>query len=290
MYKILAFCAVACLFFGCIKDSNPPIPAYIYVPSMDFISRGYATDGTASQRITDAWVSVNGQLIGINNFPTLLPVILNDSTQDYTISVRAGIENDGILNKKFSYPFLTRHIETRRLEAGSVDTIRPSTGYDPTANIINLEDFEGVGVAFGADRDGNANTNIIKSQADVFEGSFSGQIVVDSLNIVCTAATTSFYSRLQPASSAFAVYLELNYKTDLPIAVGLIARYSNSSTEVIQLGGMNPKSTWNKIYFNLSPTIFTKNAESYAVYFEVINSSQKTAPKIFIDNVKLLHY
>jgi hypothetical protein len=290
MYKIFAFCAVASLLFGCIKDSNPPIPAYIYVPSMDFISRGYNVDGTASQRITDVWISVDGQLIGINNLPALLPVILNDSTQDYTVTVRAGIENDGILNRKFSYPFLTRHIESRRLVAGQVDTVRAITGYDPAASIINLEDFESVGVAFGADRDGNVNTKIIKSQADVFEGDFSGQIIVDSLNIVCTAATSSFYSRLQPTGSAYSVYLELNYKTDLPIAVGLIARYSNSSTEVIQLGGVNPKDTWNKIYFNLTPTIYTKNAESYSVYFEVINSSQKSSPKIFIDNVKLLHY
>jgi hypothetical protein len=277
-------------FCGCIKDSNPPVPAYIFVESLDFVHRSYAADGTASQRITDAWISVNGQLIGANNLPALLPVILNDTTEDYTVVVRAGIENDGIVNRKFDYPFFTRHTEVRRLQAGKIDTIRASVSYDNTANIRNVEDFEGVGVIFGDDRDGNSNTNIVKSQEDVFEGDFSGKFVLDSANIVCTAATSVFYANIQPAGSAFPVYMEMNYKTELPISVGLVARYSNGATETVIVGGMNPKDTWNKIYFNFTSTVFTQNAVSYAIVFDVVNSEQKPNPKVYIDNVKLLHY
>jgi len=275
---------------ACIKDSNPPIPAYIYVEDLQFQQRNPALEGSGSQRITDAWVSVNGQLIGADNLPVLLPVILNDTTEEYTIITRAGIEENGILNRKIDYPFFSWHVETRRLQAGEIDTIRAVVRYDSTATIEIVEDFENVGIVWGEDLDGNTNTSIIKSQEDVFEGTHSGKIVLDSGNLACTAATSVYYSDLQPQGSAFQVFMEMNYKTELPIRIGLRARYANGSTETTYLGGVNPKDTWNKIYFNLTEEIFTKNAQAYAIVFDVVNSSQLPAPKVYIDNVKLLHY
>ncbi len=275
---------------GCIKQSNPPIPAYIYVEDLQFQARNPAIEGSPSQRITDVWVSVNGQLIGADNLPALLPVILNDTTEFYTVITRAGIEENGILNRKIDYPFFSWHIETRRLQPAQIDTIRATVRYDSSATIQIVEDFENVGVIWGDDLDGNSNTSIIKSQEDVFEGTHSGKIVLDSANPACTAATSVYYSDLQPVGSAFQVFMEMNYKTELPISIGLRARYANGTTETTYLGGVNPKDSWNKIYFNFTEEVFTKGAQSYAIVFDVINSARLPAPKVYIDNVKLLHY
>lgn len=278
-------------FSACIEESNPPIPAYIYVPSMDFELHNTATQGTGSQRITDAWVSVNDQLIGVDNFPALLPFIIPEDSigKPLKVVVRPGIENNGIVNKKYDYPFFEPYIEYRVLEQGVTDTIRPKTYYSSNARIIIVDDFESAGVQLGLDIDTNSVTKIIKSDEDVFEGNYSGKFVLDSINNVLSVATNRSYANIQDAARASAVYLEMNYKTELPISVGIVSYMGRDSATHI-IGGVNPKDSWNKIYFNFTEKMFGLNADNYKVFFEVRNTSGLSNPKVYIDNIKLVHY
>lgn len=291
MMRWLGCClGAAMLWQGCIKDTNPPIPAYIYVEDVIFQLRDTAREGTASQLMPDAWVVVDGQLIGVDNLPCLLPVILDDTKTSHTVKIRAGILNNGIANKRVDYMLLTAHEETRQLQSGKIDTFRAYVHYDSSATIRQLEDFEGVGLAFSDDLDGNTTTKMARYSDDIFEGNFSGRMLVDSANLECMVATTALYAGLQPQGTAFPVYVEFNYKSDLPIQIGLIAHYSNGSTETHYKGGVNARGSWNKVYFDFTSDVYTLNASSYSIFFRVQNTSRLADPKVLIDNVKLLHY
>ncbi|HQU57565.1 MAG TPA: hypothetical protein PLU64_00170, partial [Saprospiraceae bacterium] len=108
--------------------------------------------------------------------------------------------------------------------------------------------------------------------------------------------TTERFSGL--ASRSPFVYLEVNYKSDVPVLFGLIGNRKNGipSQEVIILDpGFVPKAEWNKIYFNLSYLINEINQEEYQVVFQAFipiengQFSRKQA-NVWLDNIKLLHF
>jgi hypothetical protein len=279
------------LSVGC-NYNNPPIPAYVYVESINFVQRDPAREGSASQKITDAWLSVDGQLLGVKETPMLVPVILSDNGGNpNTISVRSGIDDNAQSSAKIDYSMLTRYVETRYLKPGQVDTIRAITRYDTSVTIILVDDFESTGGAFGTEIDGDTATKMVKvSGAEAFEGQYSGRLLVDTPHLTVEVANNILFSNLQTLAQASPVYIEFNYKTDVAIEVGLIAHYSNGATRTFYKGGVNPRTGWSKAYFNLTNEVFAAAASSYTVVFKVANYSRLPSPKAYIDNVKLLHF
>ena len=62
------FILVLSIFFtACIKDNSPSIPAYIHIENIFFEADTSLGQGSSSSAITDAWPSVDGQLLGANN-------------------------------------------------------------------------------------------------------------------------------------------------------------------------------------------------------------------------------
>jgi hypothetical protein len=58
-------------FTGCVKENA--VPAYIYIPAFSLTTK--TGEGTTSQKITDAWVYVDGQINGVFQMPITLPVV-----------------------------------------------------------------------------------------------------------------------------------------------------------------------------------------------------------------------
>jgi len=292
MKKIPFFYLLAAVLgWSCDRSSEQvPVPAYIYVQDIRFQQGNPTREGSAAHNITDAWVSVDGQLIGVNKLPTLLPVILDENISNHQVTIRAGIEKNGISSTRTDYLVFRRYNEFRNLQAGQIDTFNAVVGYDTTAVIELVEDFEGAGIAFGEDLDGNANTVMTRQTDDIFEGAYSGQLVIDSANLECRLASTARFANLQPSGTAFAVYLEMHYKTELPIQIALVAHFANGQTETRFKGGVNPSGFWNKVYFDFSEDIFQLNAQSYSLLFLVQNTNRLAAPKVYVDNIKLVHF
>jgi hypothetical protein len=236
-------------------------------------------------------VSVDGQLIGANNFPLILPAIISDTASIQRVRVFAGIDNNGISSNKAIYPFFDPYEKLVNMRQGEIDTLYPVFSYNPDVKFIIIDDFEAPGVVFGNDIDLFPDSDIQKQTVEVFEGLYSGQLVIDSLNPECYVSTTFRYSNLQSPTVASPVYLELNYKTNVPITVGLIAHRNIGSDEVFIKGGMNTIEGWNKIYFELTGDIYELNADSYSVFLRAsITGRGQTEAKIYIDNIKLLHF
>ncbi|MDC0231076.1 hypothetical protein OAK19_03850, partial [Aureispira] len=134
------------------------------------------------------------------------------------------------------------------------------------------------------------NTEMINQSTEVFEGSYSGLMVLDSANLDCTVSSSSRFYSLQPSNTSYPVYLELNYKTNTPFQVGLIAHYSNGNTTVMYKGGGNATTEWKKIYFNMTTEVFGANATEYSVVFRALKYADTDQPLIYLDNIKILHY
>lgn len=294
MYKFSSFITIIAILAlsSCIKDKSPNIPAYIYVPAIEF--EAGSGQGSSSSNITDAWITVDGNLIGVKDLPALLPVIIDDYSTTHTVRIAAGIKDNGLASQNVRYPFYAVYEQQHLLAAAKVDTIRPTLVYDNSTSgleVLVLEDFEGPGIIFAEDVDGYPSTFMAKTQEDVFEGDYSGKIHIDSFNWDGRIATSFKYSDLQPNNTAFPVYLELDYKTNIPVEVGVIGYFYNGSTTIEYKGGFNTRDAWNKIYFNLTEPVFTLGASQYAIVFRAqypVNHGKDA--EIYVDNIKLLHY
>lgn len=288
-YQVLGL-VIAIVLSGCIKDSNPSRPAYVYIENVFFEADTMLGEGSSSSNITDVWVSVDGQQLGANTMPALFPVILDDNFPTNSVRISAGIKDNGITNTRTIYPFYDSYIETIDLEAGRIDTFRPTLHYPDNANVILVEDFENPNQPiFTDDKDGNPNTEMVTQMDDVFEGNYSGSVVLDSANLDCTVATSVRYYNLR-GLSATAVYLEMDFKTNTPFQVGIIAHYGSSDTETLYKGGVNASTSWKKIYFNLTEDVYGSNATEYSVIIRALKYVDVADPQIYVDNIKLVHF
>jgi len=79
------------------------------------------------------------------------------------------------------------------------------------------------------------------------------------------------------------IYLELNYKCNQPITVGVIGDGIESRDAIT----INPSDDWNKIYIQLTSVVSTQPTYSgYQVYIKATKSVD--IPEIYIDNIKLI--
>ena len=81
-----ALCLQSC------KVINPPevIPTYIYISDIT-VNANASTQGSSSDNIVDAWIYIDGSLIGTFELPAKIPVIAEG---DYTLQVYGGIKNN----------------------------------------------------------------------------------------------------------------------------------------------------------------------------------------------------
>jgi hypothetical protein len=280
-----SFYSLLFLFFllsinSCKK--NDLVPSYIHIDHISF-EKIESIDKSTSTKITDAWVYVDDNLIGIFELPATIPVLASGS---HTISVKAGIKLNGIAMSRGYYPFYTTYNTTLNLEEKKIDTIIPVVSYFPD-KIQWKEDFEDAGISIV--RYTGSDTSIIKTTVpgDAFEGSFSGiaNMVENHPYVLCVSDST-----LDIPQNQSAVFLELNYKTDTYFSIGMFAKTTSSTSDKVLAITLNPTSEWKKIYINLTPTVNSiNNVEGFKVYFEAYKDSNYTTQNIYIDNVKLLY-
>ena len=112
------------LLSTCIK--NNPDPSWLIVNDWTLLpNSNYAgSEGELTDNITDAWVYVNDELIGVFEVPFKIP-ILKTGTVD--IKVFPAIKNNGISSTKKVYPFLVEYQTTGVLVANNSLTINPTT-------------------------------------------------------------------------------------------------------------------------------------------------------------------
>ncbi|MEW6470084.1 MAG: hypothetical protein AB1458_14250 [Bacteroidota bacterium] len=278
--------AAGAVFYSCNKEE--PIPAYIHIDQIN-VTADYPTQGTASHNIVDAWVYVDGKLIGAFELPVTFPVIAGEGS--HSLKIQGGIKIDGISALRTAYPFYDFYNATVTLTPGQVTNIGSvSVPYFPAITIPNYipwyDDFESPGITLN---DSLGDVPIQVDTVDEFEGN-------KALKATFSPADTSL---LWQSNSAYllsaaqnAIFLELNYKCSVPFNVGL--RYQPSPNLVSTFLTLNPTSgAWKKVYINLTDKFSVSSGLPgtgyYHIYFSKLNlDGAANGGSVQIDNIKLL--
>ena len=292
------------LFFSCKKFSgSQEIPAYLRIEPWT-LTTNYDVEGAATQAITDAWVYINGNLLGcyeIKNHDdgtyVMVPVLEKGEKK---LQIYPGIKMNGIASTRIQYPFYRPYICKKNLVEGEIETITPSTIYysiDSTAVRFKreaCEDFEDVNnikldstsksrtsISQISHRD---NPNAWMDPLDTLNHYRSGYVHLgDSINCF-DLASKELYGL--PTVGNY-VLLEMDYKCSAEICIGMYI----TTTQVMdkELYYLKATNTWKKAYLNFSPTITENfNATSLKFYLRGVVSGNESADYYF-DNLKLIY-
>jgi hypothetical protein len=263
---------------GCVKENE--IPAYVYIEPITMTVTG--GQGTALHKMMDAHVFIDNENRGAYPLPAKIPML---GTGQHTITILPGIRNNGIQSNPIPYAFAQRYEKGLNLSALKVDTIRPVTRYTNDTQLKMMESFEAGSHLFNSHRDQNV-TFLMTTEAGGLEGK-AGKIVLDKTHKIMVKATTSRYTFPTDAQN---VYIELNYKTDVPLSVGFTAFKQANST----VGEDNfpvvlyPKKEWNKTYINITNEIKVSKGIEFQVTMGALLPDSLTTGTIWLDNIKLL--
>lgn len=274
---------ITCFLLSCDKfDSDQEVPSYIQIDSIGVVTE-YDIQGTASHNISDAWVIVNGKLIGAFELPALVPVLESGLA---TVKVMAGIMQNGITATRIDYPFYAPIIkENFRLAPDSISLINGNVTYYQNTDFVWMEDFEGNLTLIKTSKSDTAIKRT-SDPAEVFEGKYSGKISLSELKPYYQGAMLDAVNLPRLNSP---IYLEINYKLDNLITVGLFSQGLGEIREDPILN-VNKSTNWKKLYINLTPVVNRNTtALDFKVFIESTLGSELSNAEMYIDNIKLIH-
>jgi len=288
--KLLRIVLLPILLWSACDIINPDeeIPAYLHIQPFEF-STNPATQGTASAKITEGWVTIGGEFLGVYSLPATLPVLAEGMTE---VKVEAGIKDNGVSATPEIYPFYEAFTTSVNFEPTVTDTVAPSTTYRSDIRFAFIEGFEMTDNIFDDDIDGNPATQVVSSFSDAFEGEGVGRIVLTPDNPVLQVATKFNEKFTDLQERGIFVYLEVNYKSDTEVAWGVVAYPQGlfSPPDIIYDPVFIANDEWNKIYFNLSRIIFDSQAEEFQITLLAQAETDREETVILLDNIKLVHF
>ena len=280
------FFALAALLPSCeVINPDEGIPSYIQIDTIT-VSADYVAEGSASHKITDAWVYVDDELVGTYELPATVPVLKSGS---HKITIYGGIKMNGISATRIPYPFYEPYEITTELFPDSAIMLQPNVQYYSTTTFAWKEDFESPGYTLEITSVSDSTLNRVSGTADVFEGNTSGLFAMrNPPHVLFECKTINEYSLPKGGTP---VFLELNYKCNNTFRIGIYANEAGGvSTQVPQTILINKSENWNKIYVNLTNEVsLFVNAINYNVYFGVIPDEGNPEPMVYVDNIKLIY-
>ncbi|MBK8845486.1 MAG: hypothetical protein IPO27_02565 [Bacteroidetes bacterium] len=280
--NLLIGCILLVLFNSCeLINPEEPQPVYLHLDKF-VLSTDYASQGTSSNALTDAWVYIDQQLAGAYEVPATVPLLLEDGPHE--ISIRGGIHVDGQVNLHDQYDYIDFFDTIQFFKKGEVTHIQPRVKYIDGAKFEYIEDFDDGGIDFT--RDPNCDTIFSTTATNAFEGPYSAIAYLDTARPTLIATTKLSY----PLSKSTVNMLELNYKSTNSFNVGLSrVKFTGAEEKVIYIS-LKPSETWNKIYINLSSIVSSStDAVGFKLLFTAKLDEGNTSSTIMIDNIKLLH-
>ena len=284
---------IAALLLPACDLINPEeaIPAYLYVEDFEFHT-DLQKEGSKSEKITEVWASIDGAFLGAYDLPATIPVLEQGKG---LIRLQAGIKDNGIASSPDIYPFYEIYEIELDLQLGETYELYPVISYQEGIQFGFIETFEGTLNVFQEIRTGGPQDRIYRTDAEVFEGNYSGVLTVTEDQPVIELATLEKYSGL--LDNGFSVYLEMDYKSEAPVIFGLIGSDVGSGGLSVELyhAGFKPKDSWNKIYFNFSQLVLEGDFDQYKVTMEAYLPQEggvftTSSAKVWLDNVKLVYF
>lgn len=277
---ISLFVSVMMITSCSIIEPAGPTPTYIQLDSFR-VTTDFAISGSNSNKISDAWVIVDGAYLGTFPVPCKIPIA--DGGQ-HNITIRAGIMEDGISSLRSAYVKYTSFDTTMNMNAGETYKVLPKITYNSTNNYPNKEDFEDASLDLVSTTSGNAPITIITfPDPNVFEGN-SGMVTLADTNTVLEIASVTPF----PLPLNTLTYIELNYKSDIDFTVG--AYITNLSVFKQDLLNVRATSVWKKIYINVNDLGgVVSGATLYKFYIHAEKPSTMASANLYFDNFKVIY-
>ena len=296
--KVLPALVLLLVVNSCSKEQfKAETPSYLHIEAIDLETESY--EGSDSQNITDAWVTMDGNFLGAFELPSMVP-ILAEGEHEFRIS--SGIKANGISATRIIYPFFeicnlfikdgeTYHVANSNivnLYRDSTVVVKATTSYNENAQFLFIEDFEDAGAILEASE--ASDTSLIKTNVDslVFEGYGSGEIHLDSINDFFELISSEFI----PLTSIYNTSMvELDYRCDHSFKLGVAVKSADSDVidrfESIQI---NPSDDWNKIYVHTTNQVNLGNStDEFGVFIGAVKSESSESASFYFDNIKWLH-
>ena len=269
---------------SCEKFSgDQTIPAYLKIDSIS-LSTDYPTQGSASNSIVDAWVYIDGELIGVFQLPAKFPVLKHGT---HTLQVLPGVKKDGIATTRINYPFYQIPSKTINLVPDStLDVGILKATYSSKTKFVWMEDFDNSAISLDTTSSATMHIHLTTPTGDsTFERYHSAIIDLDTVGSTFEAASHSTF----PIPNS-AVYLEMNFNVNTYLEVGVYVT-SYGIINQIPIVILNPTNNkWKKIYVDLTDILNTySGSTAYRVYFYLKNSTGDHY-RILLDNIKVLSF
>ncbi|HNL06252.1 MAG TPA: hypothetical protein PKH93_01690, partial [Chitinophagales bacterium] len=269
--------------YGCkTTDLNP---AYLRIDSVTLETQ--AQQGSSHHAINTIWVYADDTPIGVFELPTVIPILELGST---SIKILAGIQQNGILSQRITYPFYTAFEQTIDLQGGQVYNLQPIFTYTPSTEFVFINDFELGNNIADIDDNGNQEFVVSDTPADVFEGARAGKVSLSTVQPQFSAATTNFFPNPPPS---YPVFMEMSYRADIPFQVWL--RGINAEGESIEhplIRYISQQKTWHKIYLDFTNDVAELDAQGYGFHqfiWQATLPADTTIANFYFDNIKLLN-
>lgn len=273
-------------FWNCISgcsiiDPASPTASYIRIDSMS-LQTIFATQGSNSKRITDAWVSVDNKYLGTFPLPAIVPVI---GDGNHTISLRGGILENGISAARAAYPKYSSFDVALALVPKDTFTLQPVLGYASSVQFPQIEDFDDASLTLVPTNSSYAPLLITQpTDPNSFEGN-SGMATLNTTNTVFEVASSSPF--FLPAN--IPAYLELNYKCEIDFTIGVFIT-TQSGIQKSELLSVRASAEWKKIYVTLSTLgAVVSGGLDDKIYIRAELGSVLTSANLFFDNLKVVY-
>ena len=258
-----------------VINTEEDIPSIISIESIE-------VDGNHSSNITDAWVYIDNEFQGVFPLPANFPVL---KTGEQEIIIEAGIKKNGISSSRENYPFFTSFVVNSELLENKNISFTPKVSYSLTSFPFN-ENFEGVGTSLNvvSDSSNHSIEKIYDSSNNNFGNYYAKSVISGEFGELFECNTPDF-----DLPKDKIVYLEMDYKCNSPIIVGM---YANGSSEIDKntIIFLNKKEEWNKIYISLTEFIYNYNdAYDYKLFFAIARDTSVAQNEMYLDNIRLLY-
>lgn len=302
---LLLFFGAAALLPSC-KDfeGSQTVPAYIRIDSIG-LSCDYYVYGANTTNFTDAWVYIDEDILkgGIVELPAVLPVLQKGK---HKVSVRAGINVNGIKGTKSDYPFLaTLDYPEVDLVPDSIITFNPVVTYYPISenqHVSWMEDFDQGGMSLVATS--GSDTSLMRVSGPLAwhdpngtYSTYSGKVVLTSDTMAFTIATADEVTQFtEIPTKGSPCMLEMDYKCSDTLLMGLVFVDRGVSMEypVLRIrptgeSGQEP-TEWKKIYINVGPYLVDNEDYDFSkIYFASWSLRNDGTQYFYFDNLKLIY-
>ncbi len=288
IYTFLIFAFLIPAFSACnIINPSEPTPTYVHIDSFSF-SGNTAKTGSNVHKITHVWVYFNNEPVGIFDLPAQFPVLADAPG---TLLVLAGIDYDGLRGYQVAYPFYLSDTLALTPQPGKVVAFTPKTGYHETTELAFNETFDaGQGKRNNfrpLSSDSTYVLNTILPDSNVLEGGGSGMLEVGS-NLDSTLVYSLPTGYISPGTDA---YIELNYKGNMPLRVGMYSVLNTTSAPFRKyIIGLKPTDQWSKIYVGIKEFISGNQGSEYRIVIRADRPDSVTIGRTYLDNVKVVTF